>query len=63
MLVFGRTGQVGTALQSLADVTALGREAVSLIGPVACEAAIQSRATPAVNNAAAYAAADRTEED
>lgn len=63
VLVFGRTGQVGTALQRLADVTALGRETVSLTDPVACAAEIQSRAPSAVINAAAYTAVDRAEEE
>ncbi len=63
ILVFGRTGQVATELQRLADVTALGRDQADLSDPGACAAAIRSHAPQAVINAAAYTAVDQAEED
>lgn len=63
VLVFGRTGQVATELQRLADVVALGRDAVDLTDPEACASAIRSHAPSAVINAAAYTAVDRAEEE
>jgi dTDP-4-dehydrorhamnose reductase len=63
ILVFGRTGQVATELQALADVMALGRAEVDLSNPTACAAAIQAHSPRAVINAAAYTAVDRAEEE
>ncbi|MGF1623142.1 MAG: dTDP-4-dehydrorhamnose reductase [Rhodomicrobiaceae bacterium] len=63
LLVFGRTGQVSTELQALAEVTALGRQAADLSDPEACAAAICAHAPRAVINAAAYTAVDRAEEE
>jgi len=42
VLVFGRTGQVATELQAIADVVALGRTEVDLSDPTACAAAIHA---------------------
>lgn len=63
ILVFGRSGQVATELQGLADVVALGRDQVDLSDPGACAAAIHEHKPRAVINAAAYTAVDRAEED
>jgi dTDP-4-dehydrorhamnose reductase len=63
ILVFGRTGQVATELQALADVVALGRGEVDLSDPAACAAAIHTHLPRAVINAAAYTAVDRAEEE
>ena len=60
-LVFGRTGQVATELQRLADVVALGRDAADLTDPEACVRAIRALTPSAVINAAAYTAVDRAE--
>lgn len=62
-LVFGRTGQVATELQRLADVVALGRDEADLTDPAACAAAIHAHRPRAVINAAAYTAVDRAEQD
>lgn len=61
LLVFGRTGQVAHALQQLAPVLALGRDAADLAQPGACAAAIHAHRPRAVINAAAYTAVDRAE--
>lgn len=61
ILVFGRTGQVATELQRLAEVTALGREMADLAQPEDCAAAIRQHAPDLVINAAAYTAVDRAE--
>lgn len=63
ILVFGRTGQVATALQEQAPVTALGRDQADLRDPAACARAIADHAPAVVINAAAYTAVDRAEED
>ena len=63
IMVFGRTGQVATELQRLADVVALGRDEADLSNPAGCAAAIRSHAPRAVINAAAYTAVDRAEEE
>lgn len=63
MLVFGRTGQVARALQELADVIALDRNAADLADPSTCAAAIKAHRPSAVINAAAYTAVDRAEDD
>ncbi len=63
ILVFGRSGQVATELQRLADVMALGRDQVDLSDPAACDAAIREHRPRAVINAAAYTAVDPAEED
>lgn len=63
ILVFGASGQVGRALQALADVTALGRDAANLNAPEQCAAAILDRSPTAVINAAAYTAVDHAEQD
>lgn len=63
ILIFGKSGQVATALQAMADVTALGRADVDLTDPVACAAAIHAHKPSVVINAAAYTAVDKAEED
>lgn len=61
ILVFGRTGQVASELQRLADVTALGRDQADLADPTACAAAIRALRPEAVINAAAWTAVDKAE--
>ncbi|MEP2827783.1 MULTISPECIES: dTDP-4-dehydrorhamnose reductase [Alphaproteobacteria] len=63
LLVFGRTGQVAIALQRLAPVRAMGRDAADLAQPDACAAAIHAHRPRVVINAAAYTAVDRAEEE
>ena len=63
ILVFGRTGQVATELQAMADVVALGRTEVDLSDSTACAAAIHAHRPRAVVNAAAYTAVDRAEDE
>jgi dTDP-4-dehydrorhamnose reductase len=63
ILVFGRTGQVGTELRKYAGITALGRAEADLADPAACAAAIRSHAPAAVINAAAYTSVDQAEEE
>lgn len=63
ILVFGKSGQVATALQAMADVTALGRADADLTDPAACAAAIHVYSPSVVINAAAYTAVDKAEED
>ena len=67
LLVFGRTGQVATALQALAGpaliVEALGRDRADLTDPDACAARIAGTDADVVINAAAYTAVDKAEEE
>lgn len=63
ILVFGATGQVGTALQAYKSVTALSRQEVNLLRPEACYEAIKTRRPAAVINAAAYTAVDNAERE
>ena len=63
LLVFGRTGQVGSYLATMPGVVALGREAADLADPDACAAAIRAQAPAAVINAAAWTAVDAAEDD
>ncbi len=63
ILIFGRTGQVATELQRLADVVALGRDQADLSDPAACANAINAHRPHVVINAAAYTAVDRAEEE
>ncbi|MEP5154489.1 dTDP-4-dehydrorhamnose reductase [Planktotalea sp.] len=63
ILVFGKSGQVATALQQRADVTALGRADADLTNSAACAAAIAAHAPDVVINAAAYTAVDKAEEE
>ena len=63
ILVFGKTGQVATALQRSGDVLALGRDQADLSDPVACAQKIRALAPSAVINAAAYTAVDKAEQD
>ena len=63
ILVFGKTGQVATELQLLADVVALGRDQADLADPAACAAAILEHKPSVVINAAAYTAVDKAESD
>ncbi|KEO61309.1 dTDP-4-dehydrorhamnose reductase [Thioclava indica] len=63
ILVFGKTGQVATALQRQGEVTALGRDAADLSDPAACAKVIEESNATCVINAAAYTAVDRAEEE
>ena len=61
ILVFGKTGQVATELQALADVVALGRDEADLAVRGQCAAAIARHTPWVVINAAAYTAVDKAE--
>ena len=61
ILVFGKTGQVATELQSYKDVIALGRDQADLSVPTTCTEAIQRYKPRAVINAAAYTSVDKAE--
>ena len=63
ILVFGKTGQVATALAEAQDVTCVGRDRADLSDPGACAALIEELAPAAVINAAAYTAVDKAEEE
>lgn len=63
ILVFGRTGQVGSCLAAQPGVVALGRDRADLSDPDACAAAIRAIAPAAVINAAAWTAVDAAEGD
>ncbi len=63
ILVFGRSGQVATELQRLADVAVIGRQECDLASPAACATVIAAYKPRAVLNAAAYTAVDRAEEE
>ncbi len=63
ILVFGKTGQVASEIQSLGDVLALGRDQADLSDPVACVQRIRALSPSAVINTAAYTAVDKAEED
>lgn len=64
LLVFGRSGQLGTALSKIAqDAKFLGRDQAELSDPAACAAAIHTARPSAVINAAAFTAVDRAEEE
>lgn len=63
ILVFGKTGQVATELQSHKDVIALGRDQADLSIPTTCAEAIRRYKPRAVINAAAYTAVDKAENE
>ena len=63
ILVFGKTGQVATELQSHEDVIALGRDQADLSNPLSCAEAIRQYKPRAVINAAAYTAVDKAESE
>ena len=63
ILVFGKTGQVGTELQLLDGVVTLGRNQADLSNPMTCADAIFEHAPLAVINAAAYNFVDKAEEE
>lgn len=63
VLVFGATGQVGSALRAFPGVTALTRQDADLMQPEACYEAICARRPTAVINASAYTAVDRAEQE
>jgi dTDP-4-dehydrorhamnose reductase len=63
ILVFGKTGQVATELQSYKDVIALGRNEADLSNPTKCAEAIRHYKPRAVINAAAYTAVDKAESE
>jgi len=64
ILIFGKTGQVATELQTLLpDAIFLGRDQADLTIPDACYDAIITTKPEAVINAAAYTAVDKAEEE
>lgn len=63
ILVFGKTGQVATELQTHKDVVALGRKEADLSDPRACVDAIKRHRPCAVINAAAYTDVDKAESE
>ena len=63
ILVFGKTGQVATELQSHKDVIAIGRDQADLSVPTTCSEAIRRYQPRAVINAAAYTAVDKAESE
>ena len=63
ILVFGKTGQVATELQSHKDVIAIGRGQADLSNPSTCAEAIRQYKPRAVINAAAYTAVDKAESE
>lgn len=64
ILVFGKTGQVATELQTLLpDAVFLGRDEADLTDPEICASQIRAHGPQAVINAAAYTAVDKAEED
>ena len=64
ILVFGKTGQVATELQSLVpDAQFACRADADLTEPAACAALIEKIKPSAVINAAAYTAVDKAEDD
>jgi dTDP-4-dehydrorhamnose reductase len=63
ILVFGKTGQVATELQSHKDVIAIGRDQADLSVPTTCTEVILQYKPRAVINAAAYTAVDKAESE
>ena len=63
ILVFGKTGQVATELQSYKDIIAIGRDQVDLSVPTTCTEVIRRYRPRAVINAAAYTAVDKAESE
>ncbi|ADO41246.1 dTDP-4-dehydrorhamnose reductase [Ketogulonicigenium vulgare Y25] len=62
ILVFGRTGQVATELQSLVpEVVFLDRTQADLLDPASCVTAINRHRPDAIINAAAWTAVDKAE--
>ena len=63
ILVFGKTGQVGTELSNFENINALDREQADLSNPQSCKEVILRHKPKAVINAAAYTAVDKAEID
>ena len=63
ILVFGKTGQVATELQSHKEVFAIGRDQADLSVPTTCAEAIRRYKPRAVINAAAYTTVDKAESE
>lgn len=64
VLIFGKTGQVATELQTLLpEATFLGRDEADLTDPLVCGRKIRELKPEAVINAAAYTAVDKAEDD
>lgn len=63
ILVFGKSGQVATALGTAQGTTCIGRDQADLSDPEACAALIREKTPSAVINAAAYTAVDKAEEE
>ena len=63
IVVFGKTGQLATALAADPQVTCLGRDQADLRNPEACAALIEQTDASAVINAAAYTNVDGAESE
>jgi len=63
ILVFGKTGQVGTELEAFEEVKSLGRDQADLSNPQSCIDAIYLYNPRAVINAAGYTSVDRAERE
>lgn len=63
ILVFGKTGQVGSHLGRHPNVISVGRAEADLGNPAHCAAIIEKTDAQAVINAAAYTAVDKAEEE
>ncbi len=61
ILVFGKTGQLATALSKDPDVVCLGRDQADLCDPEACAAQIRTSDARAIINAAAFTDVDGAE--
>ena len=61
ILVFGKTGQLATALSKDPDVQCLGRDRADLRDPAACARLIETTEARAILNAAAYTDVDGAE--
>lgn len=61
ILVFGKSGQVATELQSFNNIVAISRDQADLSNPSSCSDAIKTYEPEAVINAAAYTAVDKAE--
>lgn len=63
ILVFGKTGQLATALARDPDTTCLGRDVADLTDPTACAQIIADTDATAIINAAAFTNVDGAESD
>lgn len=63
ILVFGKSGQVSSALAQKPGVLAVGRDTANLLDPKTCANLIHEKKPLAVINAAAYTSVDKAEEE